>query len=106
MTAKYVIGIDLGTTNCVVAYTALDAEQPKTELLPLPRLAAPGTIEARRPLPSFLCLADESEGNGALDLPWAHGRDFAGGEFARLQGAEKPDRTIGAAKSWLAHSRV
>lgn len=106
MTAKYVIGIDLGTTNCVVAYTALDAEQPKTELLPLPQLVAPGTIEARRSLPSFLYLADESEANGALDLPWAHGRDFAVGEFARLQGAEKPDRTIGAAKSWLAHSRV
>lgn len=106
MTAKYVIGIDLGTTNCVVAYTALDAERPKTELLPLPQLVAPGTIEARRSLPSFLYLAEEHEANGAFDLPWAQGRDYAVGEFARLQGAEKPDRTIGAAKSWLVHSRV
>ena len=34
------------------------------------------------------------------------GRDFAVGEFARRHGAEVPERTVGAAKSWLAHSRV
>ena len=45
-------------------------------------------------------------GGGALDLPWAEGRDFAVGEFARRQGAEMPDRTVAAAKSWLCHSRV
>jgi hypothetical protein len=106
MTAKYVIGIDLGTTNCVAAYTALDVETPKTEILPIPQLVAPGTIEARRSLPSFLYLAEEHESGGALDLPWAQDRDYAVGEFARLQGAEKPERTVGAAKSWLAHSRV
>jgi molecular chaperone DnaK (HSP70) len=106
MSAKYVIGIDLGTTNSVVAYTSLDAEKPKTELLPIPQLVAPSTIEARRSLPSFLYLAEEHEAGGALDLPWAQGRDYVVGEFARLQGAEKPDRTVGAAKSWLVHSRV
>lgn len=106
MPAKYVIGIDLGTTNCVVAYTALDVERPKTELLPIPQLVAPNTIEARRSLPSFLYLAEEHESSGALDTPWAADREYAVGEYARLRGAEKPDRTVGAAKSWLAHSRV
>ena len=43
---------------------------------------------------------------GSLDLPWAEGRDFAVGELARRQAAEVPDRTVGAAKSWLCHSRV
>jgi len=58
-------------------------------------------------LPSFLYLASPHEtGGGAMDLPWASQRDFAVGEFARRQGAEVPDRTVGAAKSWLAHSRV
>jgi hypothetical protein len=106
MSTKYIIGIDLGTTNGVAAYAALDAESPKTELLPIPQLVAPGTIEARRSLPSFVYLAEEHEAGGALDLPWAQDRDYAAGELARLQGAEKPERTVGAAKSWLAHSRV
>ena len=39
-------------------------------------------------------------------MPWAKQRDFAVGEYARRQGAEVPDRTVGAAKSWLAYSRV
>ena len=58
-------------------------------------------------LPSFLYLAAGHEAaGGALDLPWAEGRDFAVGEFARRQAAEMPDRTVAAAKSWLCHSRV
>ena len=40
MTAKYVLGIDLGTTNCVIAYVALDAKSPQVELLEIPQLVA------------------------------------------------------------------
>jgi hypothetical protein len=58
-------------------------------------------------LPSFLYLGlDQESAGGAFDMPWASGRAFAVGEFARRQGAEVPDRTVGAAKSWLCHSRV
>jgi molecular chaperone DnaK (HSP70) len=104
---KYVIGIDLGTTNSVLAYAPVDADQPHVELLPIPQLVATATVESRTILPSFLYLAAGHEtAGGALDLPWAEGRDFAAGEFARRQGAEMPDRTVAAAKSWLCHSRV
>ncbi len=104
---KYVIGIDLGTTNSVLAYTAIDAEQPHVELLPIPQLVAAATVESRTILPSFLYLgAGHETAAGSLDLPWAQQRDFAAGEFARRQGAEIPDRTVAAAKSWLCHSRV
>ena len=107
MPAQYVIGIDLGTTNSVLAYAPLDADEPRLELLPIPQLVAAGTVESRTMLPSFLYLAARHEaGGGALDLPWAAGRDFAVGEFARRQAAEMPDRTVAAAKSWLCHSRV
>jgi hypothetical protein len=107
MPAQYVIGIDLGTTNSVLAFAPLDAEEPRLELLPIPQLVAAGTIESRTALPSFLYLAPPHEAaGGAFDLPWAVGRDFAVGEFARRQAAEMPDRTIAAAKSWLCHSRV
>ena len=107
MTAKYVLGIDLGTTNSVVAYAPLDSKSPEIELLEIPQLVAANTIEARHSLPSFLYIAPEHEASsGALDLPWESGRRFAVGEFARRQGAEMPERTVAAAKSWLAHSRV
>ncbi|MFZ5829987.1 MAG: Hsp70 family protein [Planctomycetota bacterium] len=105
MAEKYVVGIDLGTTNSVVAFAPLTGDRPQIELLALPQLVAAGTLEPRTALPSFLYLAPEHE-KGTLDLPWATGRDYAAGEFARRQGAEVPDRTVSAAKSWLAHSRI
>ncbi len=103
---QYVIGIDLGTTNSALAYARLDRDQPQIELLAIPQLVAAGTLESRTLLPSFLYLASQQEAGGAYDVPWAQGRSFAVGEFARRQGAEVPDRTVGAAKSWLAHNRV
>jgi molecular chaperone DnaK (HSP70) len=107
MTAKYVLGIDLGTTNSVLAYSPLDAEEPQIQLLSVPQLVAQGTVEPRTTLPSFVYLPSQHEtGGGAFDLPWHEGRDFAVGELARRQAAEVPDRTVGAAKSWLCHSRV
>ena len=91
----------------MLAYAPLDAENPQVELLALPQLVSSGTVESRTMLPSFTYLANPNEaGGGALDLPWAKQRDFAVGEYARRQGAEVPDRTVGAAKSWLAYSRV
>jgi hypothetical protein len=105
--AKFILGFDLGTTNSVLAYAVLGAEQPNVELLPLPQLVSSGTVETRNLLPSFTYLANPSEAaGGALDLPWAKKRDFAVGDYARRQGAEVPDRTVGAAKSWLAYCRV
>ncbi len=106
MPAQYVIGFDLGTTNSVLAAAALDADQPRLELLPIPQLVAAGTTESFSVLPSFLYLAAQHEAGGSLDLPWAADRNFAVGEFARRQAAEMPDRTVAAAKSWLCHSRV
>lgn len=82
MTAKYVLGIDLGTTNSVLAYSPLDAAEPQVEVLPIPQLVAAGTVETRTMLPSFLYLAHPREAeSGAFDLPWAQGRDFAVGEL-------------------------
>ncbi|MBS0209914.1 MAG: Hsp70 family protein [Planctomycetes bacterium] len=106
MAAKYVIGIDLGTTNSVLAYAPLAGEAPAIEVLPVPQLVAQGTIEARPLLPSFLYLAAEHEqAAGKFDVPWAAQRDYAVGELARRQSADVPTRTVAAAKSWLSQSR-
>lgn len=107
MTAKFVLGIDLGTTNSVLSYTALDAEAADVKLFDIPQLVAADTTESRTALPSFTYLTTEQEGSdGGLDLPWAESRSFAVGEYARARAAEAPDRTVGAAKSWLCHQRV
>jgi len=103
----YAIGIDLGTTNCVLAYAPLNDETATVQLLDIPQLVAPQTIEQRKSLPSFLHLGMTSDAeSGQWDVPWEETRTFAVGEVARRQSADLPQRTISAAKSWLCHSKV
>ena len=109
MPPKYVIGIDLGTTNSVVAYasTDVDSDTPSIELLQLPQLVAAGTVEAHESLPSFVYLATEAEANNqSLDLPWASESKTAVGQFARTRSADAPNRSVVSAKSWLCHNKV
>ncbi len=107
MSAQFVIGIDLGTTNSVLAYSTLNEERPQVQLLPIPQLVAPNTIESRSMLPSFLyqCTGDETTGR-SFAMPWNEDPSFAVGHGARALSAEFPDRTVNAAKSWLGHSKV
>ncbi|MBA4032711.1 MAG: Hsp70 family protein [Planctomyces sp.] len=106
MAPQFAVGIDLGTTNSVVAYVRLGDEKPAVALLPIPQLVAPQTIEAKSTLPSFLYCGGPQDPPGSLDVPWSQGRDFSVGELARRQSADFPDRTVVAAKSWLGHSKV
>jgi len=107
MEAQYAIGIDLGTTNSVLAFARLGEEEARPELLAVPQLVDAATVEPRTTLPSFLYLASGHEARGgAFDLPWRVGTDFAVGQFARRQAAQVPDRTVSAAKSWLCHHGV
>ena len=100
MSAGYIVGIDLGTTNCVLAYTELGLEEPRVELLAIPQLVSTDTLESRESLPSFTYLANEHEaGAGTLRVPWESNRSFAVGELARQRAAEHPERTVAAAKS-------
>src|SRR6218665_898877 len=103
----YHIGIDLGTTNSVLAYCPDDGDAAQITLLPIPQVVAPNTVEARTQLPSFLYLATPQETSAKQwDLPWSTDRDFVVGEAARQRGAEAPHRTVVAAKRWLCHHRV
>jgi hypothetical protein len=104
---RYVIGIDLGTTNSVLAYSPLGVERAAVEILPVSQLVAPSVVEARPMLPSFLYLtAEHEQGSAVYDLPWEKGCEHIVGELARRQAADVPTRTVVAAKSWLCHSRV
>ena len=107
MTAQYVIGIDLGTTNSVLAYAALADDAAQVQLLSIPQLVAAQTVESRPSLPSFLYLAADHEvQNGLFRLPWDQSGRVAVGTAARSLAAEFPERTVSAAKSWLCHTRV
>ncbi|HWE03295.1 MAG TPA: Hsp70 family protein [Tepidisphaeraceae bacterium] len=107
MPSQYAIGIDLGTTNSVLAYTQLGEDRPRVSILPVPQLVAASTIEARNMLPSFLYLGtDQDAAAAAFDLPWARANAYAVGALAVRQAADVPTRTVSSAKSWLAHSRV
>ncbi|HOT77215.1 MAG TPA: Hsp70 family protein, partial [Candidatus Wallbacteria bacterium] len=71
------------------------------------QVTAPGVTEEKPLLPSFMYIASDVEfPAGSLDLPWASGRSFCVGEFARKRGAESPKRLISSAKSWLCHAGV
>jgi len=107
--SRYIIGIDLGTTNSAVAYVDLTdpAEPPPVRLFKVPQLVAEARMQACPALPSFLYLPGAHDlPAGATVLPWDAGRSFMVGEFAREQGARVPARLVSSAKSWLCHSGV
>src|SRR5436190_23334391 len=106
--AKYLVGIDLGTSNCAVASVevGLGPEAPVVDLL-IPQLQRPGEAVARPLLPSCLYIPGEHElAEGSTLLPWGLSDRLIVGEFARWQGARVPGRLVASAKSWLCHPGV
>lgn len=107
MSAEFVIGIDLGTTNSVLTYAELDSDVANLQVLDIPQLVSANTQESLTSLPSFCYQGTNAEfDDDAFGLPWSDDQNFAVGVWARARSAEAPDRTIGAAKSWLCHSQV
>jgi molecular chaperone DnaK (HSP70) len=106
----YIIGIDLGTTNSVVAYTAARFEKGRPadiHTLEVPQLVQAGTVQSRPLLPSFIFSPSPHDiPEGGLRLPWDADARMAVGEFARERGAEVPHRLISSAKSWLCNTMV
>jgi len=106
--SRYIVGIDLGTTNSALAYVDTGAgEDAPVRHVPIPQVVQPGVVEERPLLPSFLYLPGPNEQPaGSLRLPWTSERDFAVGEFARNFGSQVPTRLVASAKSWLCHSGI
>jgi molecular chaperone DnaK (HSP70) len=102
---RYVVGIDLGTTNSVVAYADTSAgDTPALQVFAVPQLVDAGTVEPRSLLPSFLYIPGAGElSPDALRLPWKSGADRLVGTFAQRRGTEVPARLISSAKSWLSY---
>ena len=115
---RYLIGIDLGTSNSAVAYAELGTQaggaggsRPQIHVFPIPQLIAPGEVQARSLLPSFRYhLADQelSEADRTLGLPDPLPQLPASvvGSLAHGLGSRVPGRLIASAKSWLCHAGV
>ena len=107
---RYAVGIDLGTTHCVMAAVDLtdsDRDQVVEGIEDIPQLTAPGSVEDRPMLPSFLYLPhpDELKPDDRT-LPWGEPQPFVVGELARAMGSRTPIRLVSSAKSWLCHPGV
>ena len=106
--AQYVVGIDLGTTNCALAFAPLaDGPEAAVQDFAVPQLTRPGQIGRPALLPSFVYSTGEHElGESDRQLPWGEAPAMVVGELARWQGTRVPGRLIASAKSWLCHVGV
>src|SRR3984885_9106955 len=112
MEPRYVIGIDLGTTNSALSYVEYqpDADPfalPKVEQLGIPQLVNPSEVRDEGLLPSFLYVPGATDfPEGSTALPWDAQPDVVIGRLAQKRGAENAGRLVSSAKSWLSHGGV
>jgi molecular chaperone DnaK (HSP70) len=95
------IGIDLGTTNCAVAFVPLDGDA-RSEILAIPQWATLSAITGSKALPSFLYLPEEAAA-AQIQVDEADNGAWIVGLFAHKKAAEAPGRVVHSAKSWLCH---
>jgi hypothetical protein len=105
VSARFSVGIDLGTTHCALAQAELEADPPGSpQAQPITQLVARDRVDSAVLLPSFLYFPHSSE--GALALPWDPKSDLAVGIYARRRAAESPGRVVASSKSWLSHPTI
>jgi Hsp70 protein len=104
---RYLIGIDLGTTNCSMAYALRGEDEQKILQFAIPQVIDSGSQDDRFTLPSFVYFPLKEElKSKAAGIDWDVDRKHCVGHFARERGAEVPSRLVSSAKSWLCHSGI
>src|SRR5215472_7742293 len=98
--ARFSIGIDLGTTNCALAFVSLD-DEARSEIFGIPQWNTLSAIAESAALPSFLYLPDEAAAQ--VQTGKAGNGEWIVGRFAHKKAAESPGRVAHSAKSWLCH---
>ncbi len=98
MASRFTVGIDLGTSHTVVAYTDALGQKP-IQVFDVERLVALNQANRQVTLPSVLYapLAEESANSEGT---------WHVGDYARQRGREVSGRAIVSAKSWLCHAAV
>ncbi|WED20554.1 hsp70 family protein [Vibrio sp. JC009] len=112
---RYLVGIDLGTTNIVVAYSEIekDLKNAPVTVFEIDQLIGPGEVVRKPLLPSFRFHPASGHFSSAdLVLPWEN-QPVEGdipsaivGEWARELGSKIEGRQVSSAKSWLSHQGV
>ncbi len=105
--SRFIIGIDLGTTNTVMYYLDTEESTPRIKPFKIPQFVASGEVDSRVLFPSFCYLPTMEEKASGIDkLPWSDDPAVMTGVWARDRGARTPTRIIASTKSWLAHAGV
>ena len=110
--SRYVVGIDLGTTNSAVTW--IDTEQSPWEIrvLSIPQRVAFGETESLDTLPSFHYQPPPSVDRLGVEMEWEKARSSKSAEnacvgaWARDEMARTSGRVVASAKSWLCHAAV
>ena len=117
---QYVIGIDLGTTNCAVSYVdvsglkddratgkKLAEKKDLVKVFNVPQLTGHGEFTKNPVLPSFLYIPGKYDiSEQVLKHPWKKRQDLFVGSFARDHGSKIPSRLVSSAKSWLCNDQA
>jgi molecular chaperone DnaK (HSP70) len=112
---RYIVGIDLGTTNSAVAFIDTENEAWSIETFPIPQIAAAGLTESRETLPSFHYEPYPDEWEQLSRQKLFHERTvphpsdkppYVLGKYARDHGGKTVGRLVASAKSWLCHTGV
>ncbi len=107
---RYIIGIDLGTTNCAVSYVDLlagDESKERIRIFKIKQLTGAGEFSGLPVLPSFLYIPGKYDISGKdIKIPWKTKNKNFVGAFARDHGVNVPARLVSSAKSWLCHSNA
>jgi molecular chaperone DnaK (HSP70) len=95
--SRYCVGIDLGTTNSVIAYIdtlTADVGAEFSRVFPIAQRVGPTSVQTLDYLPSALLYEPQ------IESKWTAGR------YASDQARYQPQRVVVSAKSWLCHAAV
>ena len=93
--AKVAIGIDLGTSNCALEWSAFGTDASKVSTFQIRQFESEELVSESEVLPSFLFFPEQPDGPS-----------YQVGKIARKRFKEYPGRCIHSAKSWLCHLGV
>jgi molecular chaperone DnaK (HSP70) len=101
MTARFSIGIDLGTTSSALAFVPLTGDA-QSEALAVSQWETLDTLVDAPTLPSFLYLPEDAFA-AQLRGKVPGTQEWIAGRLARRRAGEAPGRVVRSAKSWLCH---
>lgn len=98
---KFSIGIDLGTSNSVLAFAPLSSDGT-SDVLAVPQWDTPSTVIDHPTVPSFLYRPEEAVAAQIKERALGSS-EWVVGRLAQRKASETPGRVIQSAKSWLCH---